>query len=152
MCECMCGARRADGAGADIVEAEYFLMEDLKFNLLVFHAYRPMERLIKDAKDSNHGINVMVQDACKSSCYLFASTGCSQVQGPGRCGACLGSRPGQSWRVAVLADDRCLETLRKRALKHFEKKTYSQTLRKRDFLSAEDAVPSEADKGTDLGE
>ena len=53
------------GAGADIVEAEYFLMEELKFNLLVFHAYRPMERLIKDAKDSNHAINVMVQDACK---------------------------------------------------------------------------------------
>jgi hypothetical protein len=130
LCECMCGARRADGAGADIVEAEYFLMEDLKFNLLVFHAYRPMERLIKDAKDSNHGINVMVQDACKSSCYLFASTGCSQVQGPGRCGACLGSRPGQSWRVAVLADDRCLETLQK------------------NILSAED--PS--DQGTDVGE
>jgi len=52
----------------------------------------------------------------------------------------------------VLEDDRCLETLRKRALKHFEKKTYSQTLTQRDFLSAEDAVPSEADKGTDLGE
>jgi hypothetical protein len=77
---------------------------------------------------------------------------CSQVQGPCRrlrlSRLCLG----QSFRVTVLEDDRCLETLRKRALKHFEKKTYSQTLRKRDFLSAEDAVPSEADKGTDLGE
>jgi hypothetical protein len=45
-----------------------------------------------------------------------------------------------------------MTALQKRALKHFEKKTYSQALRKRDFLSAEDAVPSAADKGTDLGE
>eukprot|EP00802_Teleaulax_amphioxeia_P020712 Tamp_21009.p2 GENE.Tamp_21009~~Tamp_21009.p2 ORF type:complete len:310 (+),score=67.97 Tamp_21009:30-932(+) len=49
--------------GADMVEAEYFLLEELKFNLLVFHPYRPMERYIKDAnlpdllQDAYHMIN-----------------------------------------------------------------------------------------------
>lgn len=27
----------------DIVDGEYFLMEELKFNLIVFHPYRPLQ-------------------------------------------------------------------------------------------------------------
>ncbi|EKX43736.1 hypothetical protein GUITHDRAFT_110191 [Guillardia theta CCMP2712] len=34
----------------DIVDAEYFLMEELRFNLIVFHPYRQTELYMKDAK------------------------------------------------------------------------------------------------------
>jgi len=33
----------------DIVDGEYFLMEELKFNLIVFHPYRPLQQYLKDA-------------------------------------------------------------------------------------------------------
>jgi len=32
------------------VDAEYFLVEQVKFNLIVFHPYRQAEKLIKDAE------------------------------------------------------------------------------------------------------
>jgi len=34
----------------DIVDGEYFLMEELHFNLVIFHPYRPMEQYMADAK------------------------------------------------------------------------------------------------------
>ena len=52
-----------------MVEAEYFLLEELKFNLLVFHPYRPMERYIKDAN-----LPDLLQDACAYCCASLAST------------------------------------------------------------------------------
>ena len=56
-------ATRFGFSGGEIVEAEYFLVEELKFNLIVFHPYRPMQRMIVDAnlqmylQDATHLIN-----------------------------------------------------------------------------------------------
>lgn len=33
----------------DIVDGEYFLMEELKFNLIVFHPYRPLQLYLAGA-------------------------------------------------------------------------------------------------------
>ena len=42
----------------DIVDGEYFLMEELKFNLIVFHPYRPLQLYLADA-----GLNDVVTTA-----------------------------------------------------------------------------------------
>jgi hypothetical protein len=34
----------------DIVDGEYFLMEELKFNLIVFHPYRPLQLYLAGIK------------------------------------------------------------------------------------------------------
>uniref|UniRef100_A0A6U5C647 Cyclin-like domain-containing protein n=1 Tax=Hemiselmis andersenii TaxID=464988 RepID=A0A6U5C647_HEMAN len=46
----------------DIVDGEYFLMEELKFNLIVFHPYRPLQQYLADSN---------LQDVASTAWYLI---------------------------------------------------------------------------------
>jgi cyclin C len=59
--------------GADIVDAEYYLVEELRFNLIVFHPYRPMEKYIRELRLERYQQDAhnMINDSYRTDACLY---------------------------------------------------------------------------------